>query len=175
MIDIIFGYGVEIMRLLSLYSGLSYKEINALIFLVLQPALVVGSFLLWRLEKRKNKSENISDAVGRNLIDRLKTLQLKVLFKKLLLALLLIIGLYFLYLTLRSVWSAFFVDHTDEERISAYCRQSVESGFDKSYIQCMIETSSTADLVSVVYLIQIPITSLISAVCLWFGVKVFKK
>ena len=57
MIDIIFGYGVEIMRLLSLYSGLSYKEINALIFLVLQPALVVGSFLLWRLEKRKNKYE----------------------------------------------------------------------------------------------------------------------
>lgn len=73
MIDIIFGYGVEIMRFLSLHSGLSYKEINALIFLVLQPALVMGSFLLWRLEKRKNKSENISKAIGRNFIDRFKS------------------------------------------------------------------------------------------------------
>lgn len=50
------------MRFLSETSGFSYKEINALIFLILQPALVLGSFVLWRLEARKTKKPKVTES-----------------------------------------------------------------------------------------------------------------
>ena len=36
--------------------GFGYYLANILIFVILQPALIVLFFVLWRLEKRKNKS-----------------------------------------------------------------------------------------------------------------------
>lgn len=46
--------------------GLGYYLANILIFVILQPSLILIFFILWRLEKRKNKSENTSKVVGRN-------------------------------------------------------------------------------------------------------------
>jgi uncharacterized membrane protein len=40
--------------------GFGYYLANILIFVVLQPSLILIFFILWRLEKRKNKSENTS-------------------------------------------------------------------------------------------------------------------
>jgi len=40
--------------------GFGYYLANILIFVILQPALIVLFFILWRIEKRKNKKhENI--------------------------------------------------------------------------------------------------------------------
>lgn len=48
------------MRFLSETSGFSYKELNALTFLIIQPALVLGSFVLWRFEARKTKKPRVT-------------------------------------------------------------------------------------------------------------------
>ena len=49
----IFSFCVRTMELLAAFSGLSYKEINALIFLLLQPGLIILFAILWGLELRK--------------------------------------------------------------------------------------------------------------------------
>jgi len=46
------------MRTVATLTGLTYREINAIVFLIVGPALVLLFFCLWRLEKRK--SEKIS-------------------------------------------------------------------------------------------------------------------
>ena len=47
---------VEIMHYLAWYTFSTYKEINTIIFLVLQPSLIILFFILWRIEKRKSKN-----------------------------------------------------------------------------------------------------------------------
>jgi len=59
MIDfliIIFSLCVEFMKYLSLISGLTYIQINALVFLVIQPLLILLFFVLWRIENSELKS-----------------------------------------------------------------------------------------------------------------------
>jgi len=59
MIDfliIIFSLCVEFMKYLSLISGLTYIQINALVFLVIQPLLILLFFVLWRIENSDLKS-----------------------------------------------------------------------------------------------------------------------
>ena len=54
MIDLlimIFSLCVEFMKYLSLISGLTYIQINVLVFLVIQPLLILLFFVLWRIEK----------------------------------------------------------------------------------------------------------------------------
>ena len=51
LLTVIFNLCVELMNFLSIISGLSYKEINVLVFLVIQPLLILVFFLLWRKEK----------------------------------------------------------------------------------------------------------------------------
>tara|TARA_X000000950_G_scaffold20072_1_gene21636 strand:- start:7266 stop:7457 length:192 start_codon:yes stop_codon:yes gene_type:complete len=46
---------VEIMRFLSAYTFFTYKEINTIIFLIVEPSLMILFFLLWRSEKKKYK------------------------------------------------------------------------------------------------------------------------
>ena len=46
---------VEIMRFLSVYTFFTYKEINTIVFLIIEPSLVILFFLLWRYEKKKYK------------------------------------------------------------------------------------------------------------------------
>ena len=54
LISSIFSECVELMRLMATLTGLSYKEINTIIFLILQPLLVLIFFLLWQREKTKS-------------------------------------------------------------------------------------------------------------------------
>lgn len=63
MIDyliMIFSLCVEVMKYISSISGLSYKEINVLVFLVIQPLLILVFFILWRVERSYGIKANIS-------------------------------------------------------------------------------------------------------------------
>ena len=54
-IDFIFKIRVIILVDLAEFLGLSYEALNIIIFIIIQPALIVLFFILWRIEKRKNK------------------------------------------------------------------------------------------------------------------------
>tara|TARA_B110000003_G_scaffold51542_1_gene50651 strand:+ start:318 stop:509 length:192 start_codon:yes stop_codon:yes gene_type:complete len=49
----LFQLCVNAMYLLSDLTNTTYKEINAIVFLIIQPGLVLLFFLLWRYEKKK--------------------------------------------------------------------------------------------------------------------------
>ena len=55
----IFEFCVKIMRASANLTGLSYKEVNTIVFLIIEPALVIIFFTLWRYEKHKSKSNSI--------------------------------------------------------------------------------------------------------------------
>ena len=40
--------------------GFGYYLANIIIFMILQPALILLFFILWRIEKRKNKKNNLN-------------------------------------------------------------------------------------------------------------------
>jgi hypothetical protein len=44
---------VDLMRLLASYTNTTYQEINVIIFIILQPTLILLFFILWRIEKSK--------------------------------------------------------------------------------------------------------------------------
>ena len=44
---------VNFMRLLASYTNTTYQEINVIIFIILQPTLILLFFILWRIEKSK--------------------------------------------------------------------------------------------------------------------------
>lgn len=54
----IFSFCVQTMERLAAFSGLSYNEINALIFLLLQPSLLILFATLWILELKKTAALN---------------------------------------------------------------------------------------------------------------------
>ena len=54
-IDFIFKICVVVLVDLAELLGLSYEALNIIIFIIIQPALIVLFFILWRIEKRKNK------------------------------------------------------------------------------------------------------------------------
>ena len=59
MIDLIitfFTFCVQLMHTLADWSGLSYKEVNALIFLILQPLLILFFATLWIFQLRESRS-----------------------------------------------------------------------------------------------------------------------
>ena len=55
LIDFIFKICVVVLVDLAELLGLSYEALNIIIFIIIQPALIVLFFILWRIEKRKNK------------------------------------------------------------------------------------------------------------------------
>ena len=55
LIDFVFKICVIILVDLAELLGLSYEALNIIIFIIIQPALIVLFFILWRIEKRKNK------------------------------------------------------------------------------------------------------------------------
>ena len=55
MIDQLFWVCVEILQLIGDVTGMGYNLANLVIFVILQPALIVLFFVLWRKEVRKNK------------------------------------------------------------------------------------------------------------------------
>ena len=55
LIDFIFKICVIVLVDLAELLGLSYEALNIIIFIIIQPALIILFFILWRIEKRKNK------------------------------------------------------------------------------------------------------------------------
>ena len=59
MINDFFNWCVLVLEIMAEYIGISYELINILIFVILQPLLIVIFFYLWRKETKKYKG--ISD------------------------------------------------------------------------------------------------------------------
>ena len=55
LIDFVFKVCVIVLVDLANLIGISYEAINIVIFVFLQPALIILFFILWRKERRKNK------------------------------------------------------------------------------------------------------------------------
>ena len=55
LIDFVFKVCVIVLVDLANLIGISYEAINIIIFIFLQPALILLFFILWRKERRKNK------------------------------------------------------------------------------------------------------------------------
>ena len=56
LIDLVFKVCVIVLVDLANLIGISYEAINIIIFVFLQPALILLFFILWRKERRKNKA-----------------------------------------------------------------------------------------------------------------------
>ena len=57
-VDWLFWACVDILKVWGDWTGLGYNLINILIFIILQPALILLFFILWRIEvgrRKKNK------------------------------------------------------------------------------------------------------------------------
>ena len=55
MINSFFNWCVKSLELIGEITGMGYELANIVIFVVLQPALIVLFYMLWRREKKKNK------------------------------------------------------------------------------------------------------------------------
>ena len=54
-INMVFGFCVYVLQVIGNVTGMGYNLANILIFVALQPALIILFFCLWRKEKRKKK------------------------------------------------------------------------------------------------------------------------
>ena len=59
MISDIFNWCVYVLEVIGNITGMGYELANIVIFVILQPALILFFFIMWRLEKRK-KSKNFN-------------------------------------------------------------------------------------------------------------------
>ena len=55
MINDFFNWCVYVLEVIGNVTGMGYELANIVIFVILQPALILLFFLLWRMEKKKNK------------------------------------------------------------------------------------------------------------------------
>tara|TARA_B110000305_G_scaffold211518_1_gene245973 strand:+ start:67 stop:234 length:168 start_codon:yes stop_codon:yes gene_type:complete len=55
MINSFFNWCVKVLELIGSVTGMGYELANIVIFVILQPALILLFFILWRKEKRKIK------------------------------------------------------------------------------------------------------------------------
>ena len=55
MIDQFFNWCVSVLEAIGNITGMGYNLANIVIFVIIQPALILLFFVLWRREKRKNK------------------------------------------------------------------------------------------------------------------------
>ena len=56
MIDQFFNWSVLVLVAIGNITGMGYELANIVIFVILQPALILLFFILWRIEKKKNRS-----------------------------------------------------------------------------------------------------------------------
>ena len=56
MIDQFFNWCVLVLVAIGNITGMGYELANIVIFVILQPALILLFFILWRIEKKKNRS-----------------------------------------------------------------------------------------------------------------------
>jgi len=55
MINSFFNWCVVALELIGKITGMGYELANIFIFVLLQPALILLFYMLWRREKKKNK------------------------------------------------------------------------------------------------------------------------
>jgi hypothetical protein len=55
MIDQFFNWCVSVLVAIGNITGMGYNLANIVIFVIIQPALILLFFILWRREKRKRK------------------------------------------------------------------------------------------------------------------------
>jgi hypothetical protein len=56
MIDQLFWICVDVIKLIGDVTGMGYNLANIVLFVILQPGLIVLFFVLWRREVRKNRA-----------------------------------------------------------------------------------------------------------------------
>jgi len=54
MINSFFNWCVNVLEFIGAITGMGYELANIVIFVFLQPALILLFFILWRKEKKKN-------------------------------------------------------------------------------------------------------------------------
>ena len=55
MINDFFNWCVWVLEVIGDFTGMGYELANIVIFVILQPALILVFFILWRREKRKDR------------------------------------------------------------------------------------------------------------------------
>ena len=55
MINDLFNWCVYVLEVIGNVTGMGYELANIVIFVILQPGLILLFFILWRVEKNKNK------------------------------------------------------------------------------------------------------------------------
>ena len=55
MINSFFSWCVLVLEVIGYVTGIGYELANIVIFVILQPALILLFFILWRIEVKKNK------------------------------------------------------------------------------------------------------------------------
>jgi hypothetical protein len=68
LVDFIFKVCVILLVDLANFLGLSYEAINIIIFVFLQPGLILLFFILWRKEKKKIKNPRNFQSEGSNFV-----------------------------------------------------------------------------------------------------------
>jgi hypothetical protein len=57
MVNIFLDWCVLILDVIGNFTGLGYEAANILIFVIIQPGLIIIFYLLWRSEKKRNESK----------------------------------------------------------------------------------------------------------------------
>ena len=57
MIDQFFNWCVWVLVAIGNITGMGYELANIVIFVIIQPALILLFFVLWRIEKKKNRNQ----------------------------------------------------------------------------------------------------------------------
>ena len=57
MVNDFFNWCVWVLEVIGNVTGMGYELTNIVIFVVLQPALILLFFILWRREKKKNSRQ----------------------------------------------------------------------------------------------------------------------
>ena len=55
MINDFFNWCVSVLEFIGQITGMGYELANIVIFVIIQPVLILLFFILWQKEKRKNK------------------------------------------------------------------------------------------------------------------------
>ena len=55
MINEFFNWCVIVLEVIGDFTGMGYELANIVIFVIIQPGLILLFYILWRKEKRKNK------------------------------------------------------------------------------------------------------------------------
>ena len=55
IIERFFNWCVYVLEVIGKYTGMGYELANIVIFVIIQPALIILFYSLWKKEKRKNK------------------------------------------------------------------------------------------------------------------------